>query len=497
MTSFLLPRRRPVRCALLIALFAAVATPTDIASAPVTPTAACVDRVGAGQRPSTIPARLPELRYTCMALANGKHIWVGEAGETHEKAVLLVHGLGNLAHRDWRHAVAALAKQFRVIALDLPGFGASEALPQGYSFAALSATLDEVLDRSGVTRAHVVGHSLGGALSLAFAHRYPRRVDRLVLVDAAGILHKTVFVRHIAKIDFPPLGIPTIDRLFDSLGRQIRGWSRAILQRLEDNFDFSRWLHDNPRVRDALIGEYTQVDAALGLVEHDFTRAIRELSGPTILVWGRDDPIAPLRIGVLLAGRLPNARLHVMDGIAHVPMNEDPPRFLAILLPALSAPLTANFVPTVPDTRNGNVACRDRSNASFTGYFDSLTLTNCANAKIENARIRRLTLTSSTATLTHASIDSADTALTAKNSRVTATAVEIRGRVAIRADNSELDLAGARLRADERGIDANAGSRLYFSVSELATPEFTGDAHFVWSDKVQPPNKPATPDTNR
>jgi len=491
MKNFLPSRRQAVRFALLVTVSWTFATIANAAPAQDTATNGCVDRLAVGQRGVAIPPRLASLRYTCMTLASGKRILVGEAGRAQDPAVLLIHGLGNNAHRDWRNVVPALEKQCRVIVLDLPGFGASDALPLGYSFAALAATVAEVLDRLGVARAHVVGHSLGGALSLEFAHRYRQRVERLVLVDAAGILHKTVFARNITQVEIPTTGVASVDRLLDGVNRQIKEWRRAILQELEDGFDFGRWLNDNPRVRNALIGEYTHVDAALGLIEHDFTRAIREMSAPTILIWGREDPIAPLRTGVLLATRLPNARLHVMDGVGHVPMGEDTARFMAILMPALTAPLPAKFTPTVPDVRHGNVACRDRPGATFTGRFDSLTLTNCINAKIENARIRQLTLTSSTATLTYATIDSVDTALTAKDSRIIATAVEIRGRVAIRADNSELDFAGVTVRAAERGINTSPDSRLYFSVSDLATPEFTGDAHFIWPANMRPDGKPA------
>jgi len=155
----------------------------------------CVDRLTAESAAKIGGARLPELRYECIRLASGRSLWVGETGNAAGEAVLLVHGLGNNAHRDWRNVIPALAPTFRVVALDLPGFGASESLAKDLSFNRLAAVLDEVMSLRQIERAHVIGHSLGGALSLHFGHRYPQRVNRMVLVDVAGILQRSVYTR--------------------------------------------------------------------------------------------------------------------------------------------------------------------------------------------------------------------------------------------------------------------------------------------------------------
>src|SRR4051812_40982673 len=105
------------------------------AAEPATPAASpapCTDR--GADTASAPPARLAELSYTCLALRSGQRVLVGEAGPRTAQPVLLVHGLGNNAHRDWSKLIPVLARQFHVVVLDLPGFGASDAAPQGYSF---------------------------------------------------------------------------------------------------------------------------------------------------------------------------------------------------------------------------------------------------------------------------------------------------------------------------------------------------------------------------
>jgi pimeloyl-ACP methyl ester carboxylesterase len=443
------------------------------------PAAPCTDPAAAAA--SGVPLRLPDLRYSCLALRSGQRMLVGQAGKPGTSTVLLVHGLGSNAHRDWAYVIPVLAREHHVIAIDLPGFASSQASPQGYSFEALGAALAEVLAQTAPDRrVHVVGHSLGGAVSLFFAHTHPQRVDRLVLVDAAGILFKPVFAQHIATMRTRQVGIGSVDRFLKGMDERINGLRRALFQGMDERFDLSRWLAQNPSVRYALLGRYTQVEAALGLVEHDFTAAIRETTAPTTVIWGRDDPIAPFRTGKLLAARMPDARLRVLDSVGHTPMFDAPEAFARLLQEALATPLSPRYAVEVPEASQGDVVCRNQPDQRYSGRFDSLTLENCANARIEGARIKQLTLKASSATLDDSVVESDDVALSAQGSELTATASQLRGRIAIRADDSRIDLAGVTLQATELGVEQLLPSRFYFSVSEWRAPDYTGDAHFFW-----------------
>lgn len=459
-----------------LAFGAACAAP--LAAEPAS-TAPCVEPLADA---ASAPApRLARLRYSCLTLRNGQRVLVGEAGFKHPRTVLLVHGLGNNAHRDWESVVSALAVDFHVVALDLPGFGASPGAPQGYSFATLGRTLAEVVEQTAPgQRVHVVGHSLGGAVSLYFAHLHADKVDRLVLVDVAGILLKMVFAQHVASLRTRQVGIAPVDGFLKGLSDRVNSVRRFVFNDLDNRFDFSRWLAQNPGVRNTLLGRYTQVEAGLGLVEYDFTAAIRETTAPTTVIWGRDDPVAPLRIGTLLAARMPDARLKVIDGVGHTPMQESPEPFKRLLLEALLAPLAPKAALNAAEPSQGHVLCQNKANQRYSGSFDSITLENCADARIDGARLNQLTLSSSSVTIEDSVIDGGDVALSAQHSEVVATGVQLRGRVAIRADNSRLDLAGASLQASERNVEMSTPSRLYFSVSDLRGTDFTGDAHLLW-----------------
>jgi pimeloyl-ACP methyl ester carboxylesterase len=479
-----------MRCGRLVAATASLLALSSAPGAEREAASSCSGREIAAH--SADDVRLPELAYECATLRNGQNILIGRGGHSHRDTVLLVHGLGSNAHRDWRKVIPELAAEYRVVTLDLPGFGESDTSPQGYSFDALSKLLAEILDRDSVHRAHVVGHSLGGAVALNFAYTYPQRVRRLVLVDAAGILLKSVYVHHVSQVSTPQLGFRPLDRLMNKVDSRINGVSRHVLQHLENKFDFSTWLADNPDVRVPLLGRFTRTDAALALIEHDFTRAIRETKAPTTIIWGRNDDVSPVRVGKLLAGRMPEARLHVIERTGHVPMNQSASEFVPLLVQALADPLAPKQTPElISEPRS--IECHSKANEVYTGNFTTVTLDNCRDARIENARLESLSMTNSSAQLESVAIASTDIALKATNSFITATAVDLSGRIGVSADGSQLDLAGVSIRAREQSIKVGAPSRIYFSVSEIASPDFSGDVHEIWDDRARQRFRLATP----
>src|SRR5213594_4725639 len=98
-------------------------------------------------------------------------------------AVILVHGLGGFAET-WRHNIGALARRATVYAVDLPGFGASAKPRSRYRLAHFAGALRGFMDGLGLARASLVGHSLGGAVSITYSLTHPSRVERLALVGA-------------------------------------------------------------------------------------------------------------------------------------------------------------------------------------------------------------------------------------------------------------------------------------------------------------------------
>jgi pimeloyl-ACP methyl ester carboxylesterase len=208
--------------------------------------------------------------------------------------LILLHGLAGSA-RWWSRNLPALSRSFRVIAIDLPGFGAS---PRGHRL-----DLDEVadqlaatMDQLGLERASLIGHSMGGLIAGGMAADHPQRVDRLVLVDAAFL---------------------SLDR---AAARSVSGPAETL-----------RWTA--PSLLPVVIADGVRsgpgrlADASIQLLRADWRRKLPRIGAPTLVIWGKHDRICPLSIGRRIVAAIPGARLVVVEGAAHNPMWERPDVF--------------------------------------------------------------------------------------------------------------------------------------------------------------------------
>jgi len=230
-----------------------------------------------------------------------------EAGEG-DRAVALVHGLSG-SSRWWARNVRALASSYRVLIPDLIGFGRSRVggrtLPD---VPGVAGVLGEWLGFAAGGPAHLVGHSMGGQISIHLAARAPERIQRLVLVDAAGV-PRPLTPRHVMRFAYevaPPRqwGDPTFLPVI-----------------LGDAFSAGAW---------------TVARALRNILRDDVRPLLASLRVPTLLVWGERDTIVPLSHGERMRQLIPGSRLLVMRGAYHNPMVDAPETFNAALLAFLS-----------------------------------------------------------------------------------------------------------------------------------------------------------------
>jgi len=259
----------------------------------------------------------------------GRLVHVLQAGQG--EPVLLLHGFGASTYC-WRHILPALARTHRVIALDFHGFGATERPRDlaSYTRDGQAALVLAVLDALGIGRAHLVGHSYGGAISLWLASRHPERLASLSLVDtAAPTFPNDRRSRLAATRPFAWLFLH---------GVALTSWS--VRKALEAS------IRDRRQVTPELVDGYLTplrvegVDAAYrGLTrplrgrlaeegpEVDFAR----LDLPTLVVWGTEDRLVAVEDGRRETARLPHCTFVELDGIGHMPMEECPEELVRIL----------------------------------------------------------------------------------------------------------------------------------------------------------------------
>lgn len=414
----------------------------------------------------------------------GGAVYVFEAGAEHPVSLLLVHGVGPDASQIWAPLVDELSRTYHVVAMDLPGFGRSSQMNELYSPANYARFLDRLVARTIPGPYLAVGHSLGGALALYYAAHCTRPPQRLVLIDAAGILHRVALTRSLVE-----LGVPeTLPALARTPIDAINQWTGAAMDWLQDRpVEFEQVL-EIPLLRKTLLGGVPSRIAALALVETNFTEVLRRVTVPTHLIWGEGDTVAPLRTARVLERRLADASLEIVPGGGHVPMRTQPDAFRAALTRALTGERRpAAAVPSDPPGRVGR--CTGASGQVFEGVYESIFLDGCRDARLRNVTAAAVTVKNSELEIEGGRLGGGAVGLRAENSRVFATAVDIGGDTAILAADSSFDLAGVHLTATRQAVQAAPGtvSRFLFSVCEADGPAGRRFLHGTFTTGVDGP----------
>ncbi len=232
-----------------------------------------------------------------------------EAGDAAKPTVILLHGLGAQAE-SWQLNIAALAQNYRVIALDQIGFGKSDKPLLKYRVGTYADFLDKFMAELKIEKAHLVGNSMGGWVVGLAAIKYPNRVEKIVLADAAGLAPKL--------IDFD-----LIYQLNNSTRDEIRANLKLIfaapaLQNNEayvDQFMTQRVITNDGYTINSLIESIKRredfLDARLG-----------EIKKPTLIIWGKQDGIIPIADAEKFNKGIANSELVIFDNCGHVPQFE-------------------------------------------------------------------------------------------------------------------------------------------------------------------------------
>jgi len=219
--------------------------------------------------------------------------------------VILLHGLADDIGV-WESEIPALAAKHRVIAIDQIGFGKSDKPLLSYRVATFVDFLDGVLNELKIDRASLVGNSLGGWVAADFALKHPERVERLVLCDAAGYaaLMKTMNPRTLSALRVASRDdIQYLGPLAFHNKRFYEDVDPAFKQRIAagDGYTVNQFLESVIRGEDVL-------DGRLGTIHK-----------PTLIIWGRDDKLIPLRFGEQFHKEIAGSRLEVIDNCGHMP----------------------------------------------------------------------------------------------------------------------------------------------------------------------------------
>jgi pimeloyl-ACP methyl ester carboxylesterase len=248
-------------------------------------------------------------------------------------AIVFVHGLSG-SWPNWLEQLPVFAKDHRAIAMDLPGFGHSPMPHDHITISAYGRILDGLLEALGVDAATVVGNSMGGFVSAELAIAFPQRVERLVLVSAAGI--STYRHRDVERIE------PYLRRVA-SIVAVYTGWTAArsdwiARRRGLRNITLGLVTRHPSRLPAALVAEQLRgagkpgfMQALRANIDYPVTERLPEIACPTLIVWGDEDKIIPVGDASVFEELIPNSSKVIFEGTGHMAMLERPAAFNEML----------------------------------------------------------------------------------------------------------------------------------------------------------------------
>jgi pimeloyl-ACP methyl ester carboxylesterase len=247
-------------------------------------------------------------------------------------AIVFIHGLSG-SWVNWLENIPHFAREHRVIAMDLPGFGHSPMPADDISIAGYGRIVDELLDALGIERAVIVGNSMGGFIGAEIALQFSTRVERLVLVSAAGLSIEHQRNERVLR------ALERLDNVLIYTGGWAATRSETLTRRPRMRRQMMRLVAYRAEALPApLIAEQVKGSGKPGFVpafdalsDYPIRDRLGEIGCPVLVVWGEEDRLVPVRDAYEFGRLIPHARVEVWPQTGHVAMLERPAAFNALV----------------------------------------------------------------------------------------------------------------------------------------------------------------------
>jgi pimeloyl-ACP methyl ester carboxylesterase len=254
----------------------------------------------------------------------GAKIYYQEAGDASKPTVILLHGLG-ADSASWTFNVGALSAKYHVIVPDQIGFGRSEKPLLKYRVGTYVDFLDKFMQTLRIEKATLVGNSLGGWIAALTAIKYPNRVEKIVLVDAAGLKPGEVDMKLIYSLNY-------------STREEIRMLFKLVFY--DQTFVNNETFVEQSMEKRVLAGDGYTINSLIESIKRDEDFLDGQLSAikkPALIIWGKQDGLLKLADGERFNKEIAGSELIVFDKCGHAPQVEKASDFNAAVLKFLEA----------------------------------------------------------------------------------------------------------------------------------------------------------------
>lgn len=271
----------------------------------------------------------PDSLYVEVDGVRTRYVSSGAAAET----IVFIHGFSSSLY-SWRACLEPLSKRYRVIALDLKGFGFSEKPESEYTTGEYVDFVIHFMDALGLEKATLCGNSMGGGIAWRAALKYPDRVNRLILVDSGGYVSSRSDLPFIMKL----ARLPGMEKLFSLL--TTRSQIRSSLQSayLDDEQVTERTVdayYYPMRTEGAMYAVLAMLRRSRSVTEK-WQGRIAELDLPTFIIWGADDTWIPVEDAKKFHRDIAGSQLLIVPECGHLPQEETPDEFVMAVLDFMS-----------------------------------------------------------------------------------------------------------------------------------------------------------------
>lgn len=393
-------------------------------------------------------------------------MYVETHGDKNKDVVVFVHGLGDEASTIWEESIEKLKNDYFIITFDLPGFGKSSKQSAEYTPLKYALVVDYIVSKYTNKPFYLIGHSMGGAITLKYTQLYETKVKKLFLIDVAGILHKDAYSQFLIKT-----GIDKFFNIEDTniINSKVSDFFSNISSGLNKLMPSN--LYDVVRtdyLRDNLFQSNPTAIAAVGLITEIYFN-LDKLNVPTLILWGEKDEVAPIRTAYVLNKLIKNSTLKIIKNSGHVPIIDSSSIYLDYLEQFLENRVTSE-VTKINKPHLNNLEISNQNNLSLTCSAKSIRIINSRNIQLKDCNLENIYIENSTVWILNSNIESNDTAMKVKNSKVYVTASMIKGKTSVDTFNSKLDFAAVDIHSSETSILSQKTNQIVFSLTTLKGP---------------------------
>lgn len=385
-------------------------------------------------------------------------------------SITLIHGVGGSAE-DFKELVPGLSKHFDLLLLDLPGFGLSQGHENIFSPQKYATLLIDLLPSLVNSTNYIVGHSMGGNVSVQIALQAPNLAKKLILIDAAGFLNKFSYSEHVMA-NYVGNTIP----LAKQYSSTVKNAVSALNQFLPDP---TKILLSSPG-RSLILDDNINAISALAVMNEELSALIRKKSPPTFIIWGGKDQIMPVQVSTMLSYLLNTHSVFIFPEAGHSPQKEHPSEivskienFIADNQPKQQPKKThLNTNLTIDCDKNDSISLLNNTQYSL------VTINNCQQKQVSHLHASKIILNNSTVSFNHVNVSNSDDyAMVIHNSDVEIWGGSLHALSIAYIENSQLEFNGVELYTKNALVISNLPTIINASLTQVHSNNTVFDWH--------------------